>query len=263
MLLEPRMIQAASLRFLHGLRAGLAPLVDFALPPQCMGCGTGLQGAGGLCGACWSSIAFFEPPFCRISGLPFGPDLPDGELRHDVADNPPPYTMARAVMRYDDHSARMIARFKYADRIEAAPAFARWMLRAGAPLLQGGGLVLPVPLHRQRLFSRRYNQAAELARHVAALSCLPFDAGCLMRVRATRPQVGLSGTARRRNVAGAFRVNRDRVAQIAGKTLVLVDDVVTTGATAEACARALLAAGAGEVRVLALARVVPEGRLTI
>lgn len=257
------MIRAASSAFAHRLRAAVAPMVDFVLPPQCMGCGTGLQGAGGLCGPCWSSIGFFEPPFCRISGLPFGLEIPDGDLRHDMVDNPPPYSMARAVMRYDDACARMILRFKYADRMEAAPAFARWMVRAGQPLLEGAGLVLPVPLHRNRLFSRRYNQAAELARHVAALSCLPFDARCLMRVRATRPQVGLSGTARRRNVAGAFRVREDMAAQIAGKTLVLVDDVVTTGATADACARALLAAGAGEVRVLALARVVPEGPLTI
>jgi ComF family protein len=171
--------------------------------------------------------------------------------------------MARAVMRYSDASAQLVHQFKYADRLEAAPAFGRWMARAGAALLKDADLIAPVPLHRRRLFSRRFNQSAELARQVARLSGVPFVPDLLERVRATRPQVGLSGDARRRNVAGAFRVSEAMKAAARGRNVVIVDDVMTTGATAEACARALAAAGARETRVLCLARVVPGEGATI
>jgi ComF family protein len=248
-------------------RAIASRIADVALPPLCLSCGRGTGAHGALCGSCWSEIEFIERPYCPVTGVPFPYD-PGGEPGEEMVSaaalaSPPPYAKARAVMRYTDASAKIVMRFKYADRMEAAPAFARWMLRAGAELLGDADLIAPVPLHRSRLFSRRFNQSAELARHIAGAARLQLAPDLLERVRATRPQVGLSGDARRRNVAGAFRLGAASRAKVKDRVVVLVDDVVTTGATVEACARAIKAAGAREVRVLCLARVVPGDGLSI
>lgn len=265
----PRPMTSAALpSLLSRLRLAATRVADLALPPQCFSCHQPVARHGNLCAACWLAIDFIERPFCEVSGLPFAfhpADVASGapSIRAEVIDNPPPYARARAVMRYNDVSAALVSRFKYADRLEAAPAFARWMARAGADLLTGADLLIPVPLHRRRLFSRRYNQAAELARAIGVESGLAVGSNLLARVRATRPQVGLTGAARRRNVAGAFRLRPGMGGRIEGKAVVLVDDVMTTGATIEACARALLAAGAREVRVLTLARVVHGEPLSI
>lgn len=238
-------------------RGLLVRLSDLALPPLCLSCGAGVEAHGSLCGACWRGIEFIEAPICPVSGVPFPYDPGDGVVSAAALASPPVYASARAVMRYTDHSAKLIHRFKYADRMEAAPAFGRWMSRAGATLLQDADFIAPVPLHRRRLFSRRFNQSAELARQIAKLAGVRFVPDLLERVRATRPQVGLSGDARRRNVAGAFRLAGGHRALPPGRVVVVVDDVITTGATVEACARVLKNAGAREVRVLCLARVVP------
>lgn len=245
------------------LRHAALRVADLALPPQCLSCSQPVSRQGGLCGPCWSAIDFISRPFCEVSGLPFAFDPGGIMVRPDVASNPPPYAKSRSVMQYNDASAALVLRFKYADRMEAVPAFAGWMVRAGADVLAGADLVLPVPLHRARLFTRRYNQSAELARLVAAESGLGFAPALLKRVRATRPQVGLSGDARRRNVAGAFAVPARAASRVQGKTIVLVDDVVTTGATIDACARVLTAAGAAELRVLSFARVVQAVTVSI
>tara|TARA_R110000868_G_scaffold54982_2_gene171261 strand:- start:5318 stop:6091 length:774 start_codon:yes stop_codon:yes gene_type:complete len=244
-------------------RHAASRVADLALPPQCLSCGLPVSRQGGLCGPCWSGIDFISRPFCEVSGLPFAFDPGGLMVRPDVATNPPPYAKARSVMQYNDASAALVLRFKYADRMEAAPAFAGWMVRAGAEVLAGADLVLPVPLHRRRLFTRRYNQSAELARLIAAGTGLGFAPELLTRVRATRPQVGLSGDARRRNVAGAFAVPSRLASRVRGKTIVLVDDVMTTGATIDACARVLAAAGATELRVLTLARVVQSVTVSV
>jgi ComF family protein len=249
--------------FALGAWARAARIADVALPPLCLSCGKGTAGHGVLCATCWREIEFIERPYCPVTGVPFAFDPGEGIVSTAALAAPPPYARARAVMRYGDASAKIVHRFKYADRMESAPVFARWMARAGADILADADMVAPVPLHRLRLFSRRFNQSAELARHVARLSGIGFAAGLLERVRATPPQVGLSGTARRRNVAGAFRVGKSAQALVAGRIVVIVDDVVTTGATVDACARAVKAAGAAEVRVLSLARVVPGEGLSI
>lgn len=243
--------------------AGLSRLADLALPPLCLGCGRGLDMHAALCGNCWAGIDFIEPPFCAVTGLPFAYEAGEGAVSAAAIANPPTYARARAVMRYNEGSTKLIHRFKYNDRMEAAPAFARWLARAGAEFLAEADLVAPVPLHTRRLFARRFNQSAELSRAVARLSGIACEPGLLLRVRATRPQVGLSGDARRRNVAGAFRLAADAVPLVRDRHIVLVDDVMTTGATVEACARVLVAAGAAEVSVLCLARVVPAGGASI
>lgn len=244
-------------------RGVLARLSDLALPPLCLSCGIGVEAHGALCGQCWREIEFIDAPFCPVSGVPFPYDPGEGIVSAAALASPPAYASARAVMRYTDHSAKLVHRFKYADRMEGSPAFGRWMARAGASLLKNADLLVPVPLHRRRLFSRRFNQSAELARQISKVSGVRLVPDLLERVRATRPQVGLSGEARRRNVAGAFRVANAHVALTRERIVVVVDDVITTGATVEACARALRNAGAREVRVLCLARVVPGDGATI
>lgn len=236
---------------------------DIVLPPLCMACGKGTGAHGALCAPCWGGIEFIERPFCPVSGVPFPFDPGEGIVSAAALAAPPPYTKARAVMRYTDASAKIVMRFKYADRVETAPALARWMVRAGAELLDDADVIAPVPLHRSRLFSRRFNQSAELARHIARVTQLRHVPDLLERVRATQPQVELSGVARRRNVAGAFKPGKAARALVSGRVVVLIDDVMTTGATVDDCCRAVKAAGAAEVRVLCLARVVPGESVSI
>ena len=186
----------------------------------------------------------------------------DGALCAACLTRPPAFDTARAILRYDDTSRAPILALKHADRLDLVPGFALWLERAGRPLIEASDLIVPVPLHRGRLWRRRYNQSAELARALSRRTGLALDAGALLRSRPTPSQGAMtSARARRRNVLGAFKVpERGRVA---GRNILLVDDVVTTGATAEAAARALKRAGAAKVRILALARVVRAAEMPI
>ncbi len=198
---------------------------------------------------------------CSTCGFPFehdggAGDNADGTLCGACARQTPTFGHARAVFAYDDASRRLILAFKHGDRTDAAPAFAGWMARAGQALVRDAELVVPVPLHRWRLLRRRYNQAALLARSLAADAGLIFAPDLLVRRRNTPSQARLSPSARRRNVAGAFAVRPSRRAGLGGRRVLLVDDVYTTGATVEAAARALRRGGAQGVDVLTLCRVV-------
>jgi ComF family protein len=157
-------------------------------------------------------------------------------------------------MRYDDSSRQLVLALKHGDRLHLAPTLAQWMRRAGAELLAGADLLVPVPLHWTRLFARRYNQAAVLALAMAKSAGLAVSADCLIRHRRTPSQGRKNALARRRNVAGAFALRR--AGEVRGKNILLIDDVLTTGATVEECARVLKRAGAARVDVLALARAV-------
>ena len=171
--------------------------------------------------------------------------------------NPPVWTKARAVARYEDGPARqLVHRLKYGDRLELARNMGAWMARAGGDILPGAHALVPIPLHRRRLFSRRFNQAAALAAAVSRASGVPHDPLALARVKPTVPQVGLTRAQRADNVQGAFRTPDEARPRIVGRRIVLIDDVMTSGATANACARALLRAGAEQVDLLVFARVV-------
>jgi ComF family protein len=242
----------------HGAwqRWGRAAL-DLLYPPLCIGCRTQVAAPGLFCAACWADIAFLDGAACRRCGLPFEID-PGGET--DCAAclaEPPAFDRARAVMRYDEKSRAPILAFKHADRLDLAPGFAGWLARAGRGLVDECDLIVPVPLHATRLWRRRYNQAAELARGLAKISNRPFDAMTLQRTRPTPSQGAMpSAKARRRNMRGAFEVPGHHRGAIEGRAILLIDDVLTTGATVDACALALKRAGASKVHALALARVV-------
>ncbi len=228
--------------------------LDALLPPQCLGCSAAVDDVGRLCADCWAAVQFIAAPHCTACGLPFEFEMGDDALCGACVAKQPVYRRARAVMRYDDGSRDLVLGFKHADRTEAAPAFGRWLARAGADLLGEADVIAPVPLNRWRLLSRRYNQAALLALAVGREAGLPVAVDLLARTRRTPSQAGLGREARRANLRGAFAVHSGRPFE--GARVLLVDDVMTTGATVEACTRTLLRAGAASVDVLTLARVV-------
>ncbi|HEY6022971.1 MAG TPA: ComF family protein [Pseudolabrys sp.] len=248
---------AAALR-----RAGRFAL-DVALPPLCPSCREPLADGIGLCASCWSRLSLIEPPYCARLGIPFVYDPGPGLLSMEAIANPPAYDRARAAVRYDDVARSLVHGFKYGDRLDLAPIMGRWMTRAGREILVDADALIPVPLHWRRLWARRFNQSAALAGAISVLSGIPVAHGGLKRVRATPQQVGLSKTERADNVQGVFRVPTEHKAEIVGRRLVLIDDVLTSGATADACARTLLRAGASRVDVLVFARVVTSARTPI
>jgi len=237
-------------------RAGRAAL-DLVFPPLCIACRTPVAEPGALCAACWQTIQFLDGPMCARCGLPFEIDPGGDTLCAACHARPPAYDQARAVMRYDEHSRGPILALKHGDRLDLTPGFTRWLDRGGRVLLDQADLIVPVPLHRARLWARRYNQSAELARALSRLSGKPANVSVLVRSRPTPSQGAMrSAKARRRNMLGAFKVPPGHKSAIAARNILLIDDVLTTGATVDACARALKRAGAGKVFVLALARVV-------
>jgi ComF family protein len=238
-------------------RKGGVRLLDFLFPPLCVSCRARVRDAHALCASCWNTISFIEGAMCAACGMPFDVD-PGGETLCAVClAKPRDFTAARALLRYDDASKGLILGFKHGDRLDQAPAFARWLERTGHALLADTDLIVPVPLHRLRLWKRRYNQAAILAMRLAAFSGIACDPLALERKRPTPSQGEMtSAKARRRNVLGAFRVPDGKRTHIRGRRVLLIDDVFTTGATLDACARALKRAGAMRVDALTLARVV-------
>jgi ComF family protein len=250
-------------RLFAPVRASLRFALDFALPPLCPACRNVIGHTGGLCATCWSKLSFIAPPYCERLGTPFGYDPGPGVLSTEAVTDPPAFARARAAVRYDDIASALVHSLKYGDRLDLAPTMGRWMAQAGRELTAGADALVPVPLHWRRLWARRFNQAATLARAIAQASGAPVLDDALKRVRATPQQVGLSKAERADNVQGAFRVPPEHKAEVAGRRLVLVDDVLTSGATVDTCARALLRAGAAHVDVLVFARVVAPLRTTI
>jgi ComF family protein len=241
-------------------RAGRVAL-DAVLPPLCLLCGAQVAEPASLCAPCWAKLRWLGDPLCDQCGAPFEFDPTGGRTETALrcaacTAAAPRFDRARAVVAYDDVSKRLMLGYKHADRLHATPAFANWLQRAGQELIEGCDAIAPVPLHWVRLAWRRYNQAAELGRRIASQAGKPFIPDLLRRRRRTPSQGTLSRSARFRNVQGAFTVNPRRVGAASGARILLVDDVLTTGATVEECARVLKRSGAAAVDVLTLARVI-------
>lgn len=244
-------------------RIGTAAL-GLLLPPRCIACGGGVGRQGELCADCWSGLRFLQPPWCRLCGRPLPHAAAAAPLCGSCAKEPPGYDRARAALAYDEASRRLVIAFKHGDRLAGVPPFARWMAAAGAELLADADIVTPVPLHRWRLLWRGYNQAGLLGSRVAALAGRPWCPDLLRRRRATVSQQGLSAQQRQDNITStAFAVPAARRGSVEGARVLLIDDVLTTGATVSACALVLRRNGAARVDVLALARVVRDGAATI
>lgn len=243
------------------LERGLKGVVDFLLPPRCFSCREAVATQGGLCAECFSGLSFITEPVCGGCGYPFAHDLPEGTLCGACTRLRPAFDSARAALVYNEASKRLVLGFKRAERTQGLGTLARWLARAGHNALRGTDVIVPVPLHRKRLFARRFNQAALLAKALAEGTGVALDVLTLERARNTPSQGGKGAVKRAQNVRGAFRVRGKKPYR--GRSVVLVDDVLTTGATADACARALKKAGAERVTALTLARVVmPRGKFT-
>lgn len=239
-----------------GRLCGIA--LDLVFPPACLACRKATAGHDALCPACWGRISFIERPYCERLGTPFPYDLGmEGLHSPEAIADPPVYGRARAVARFEEGPVRtLVHRLKYNDRMELARPLGLWMARAGREILAEADLLVPVPLHRRRLIWRRFNQANALAISVAQMCDKSVDPFALVRVKPTAPQVGLTRAQRATNVQGAFAVPEEARLAVEGRAIVLVDDVMTSGATLNAAARALLRAGAKRVDVLVFARVV-------
>ena len=235
------------------LRRFTKTVADVILPPSCVGCQSRLAGHDTLCPACWRQIDFIRAPLCDTLGIPLPYDTGAPLISAAAVAHPPDFGRARAAGLYSGLLRDMIHDLKYRDTHHGRRLFGRWLAEAGRELIADCDVIVAIPLARRRMLIRRFNQSQILAHEVARLTGKPSAPLALVRTRATRSQVGLSRGERERNVSGAFAVRPGQTAQIAGKAILLIDDVITTGATASAAARVLKRAGAARVDVLALA----------
>lgn len=239
-------------------RRGLEEVVGLVYPPSCIACQAATAEAQALCARCWAGIGFIERPYCERLGTPFEVDLGPGLVSPAAIADPPVFARARAVCRFDGAARELVHRLKYGDRTELALTLGRMMAQAGHELLAEADFIVPIPLHRTRLWTRRFNQAAALAQVLAQHSGVAFGPAALARVKRTKQQIGLTRPQRAENLQGAFKVLPGMKPLVEGRRILLVDDVLTTGATVNAAARALLRAGATEVDILTFARVVTD-----
>jgi ComF family protein len=244
------------------VRRLFAAAADFMVPPVCLGCQKPLGSHDCLCAACWCQISFIRAPLCDRLGWPMPFDTGGLMVSAQASAEPPDYDRARAVAKFEGLMRPLVHGLKYSDRHDARRLFGTWMAAAGADLLADADLIAPVPLHRWRLLTRRFNQSAIIAGEVAQASGVRLDQRILERVKQTPQQVGMTRDQRRLNMSGAFKIAAGRGAEIEDKRVVLIDDVITTGATINACARALKRAGAARVDVLALGVVIPGELVT-
>ena len=241
------------------LRSGVEAVLRTVYPPHCLACNAIVGTEGGLCAACWSETPFITGLCCDLCGAPLpGEDPDDSALCDDCLRIARPWSRGRAALIYTGAARRMVLGLKHGDRTELARAAGRWMASAAREICQPGQIVAPAPLHWRRLFRRRYNQAALLAEQVARGLGLEHCPDLLVRHRFTGTQEGKGLEARFDNLADAIRLHPRHLARIADRPVLLVDDVLTSGATLAACAQACLSAGAREVQVVALARVVKD-----
>jgi predicted amidophosphoribosyltransferase len=227
-------------------------------PPQCITCGAFVEETGALCGACWQETPFLGQAVCDCCGAPMVGSVTEGDVCDQCMTIARPWGRGRAALAYRDNGRRLVLALKHGDRLDLARPAARWMARAGAPIIAEGMLAVPVPAHRWRLFRRRYNQAAALAQALSHFVPVTYVPDSLVRTKATRVQDGMGQEARFVNMQDAIAPHPRNGARLRGAEVLLIDDVMTSGATLAAATEAALAAGAREVHVLVLARVAQE-----
>lgn len=254
------------------MRGRLGPLRDVAAlaldtlyPPVCAACGAETGSPGALCPACFRDAPFIVGAACGCCGLPMPGAATSGLVCDGCRHAPPAWDEGRAAALYDGPIRRAVLALKHSDRLDIARVAAPWLLRVGRPLLARADLVAPVPLHWTRLAWRKFNQSAELARALCRLAARPeaLAPDLLRRTRRTPSQEGRTRAARHANMDGAIALHRRWATRVDGRRVLLIDDVMTTGATLSACAEALRSAGAAGVDVLVLARVARSGDLPI
>lgn len=231
-------------------------LLNLILPPRCLSCAEILSEHHSLCSTCWNACVFISHPCCNLCGWPFPYEVPDKYLCPHCFRLPPVYVQCRSALAYQEGSRPFILRFKQGDGTHLAPGLAKIMLRAGSDILSKTELLIPVPLHWRRLFVRQYNQSTLLAMYLSGLTGIPTQTGIIKRIKATSKQGHKTYKQRHLNVKGAFVVSADKAALVKNKSVTLIDDVYTTGATINECARILQSNGVKEIRVLTLARVI-------
>lgn len=243
-----------------GRRTWLGRALDALLPPLCLACHRAVVDCDQLCAGCWRDVRFITPPHCDRLGIPLTYDTGGTQVSAAAVADPPDYDRARVATHFMGPVRVLVHRLKYQDRLESRRLLARWMAVAGREIIGAGDVLVPVPLSRKRLLARRFNQAALLGLELERLTGLPHAPLALARLKDTVQQVGLTAAQRKLNVRGAFRVPASGRALIAGRRVLLIDDVVTTGATADACARALKRSGALSVDLIAIARATDLSR---
>jgi ComF family protein len=229
-------------------------LLDMILPPRCIVTGDLVERMGILAPEAWQKLQFIQPPHCECCGIPFAVEMGDGLLCTDCLQNPPAFAKARAALVYDDESKKVILNFKYGDRTDFIPTLTNWLSQAGFEMLARTDFLVPIPLHPWRLWVRRYNQAALLAEGLAKATGLKTYPTLLKRVKKTKQHQGMSKAERYKNIANAFALSKRDEALVKGKTITLIDDVLTTGATVSEATRVLYKAGAQTIYVLTIAR---------
>lgn len=230
--------------------------IDSVLPPRCIVSGEEVDRQGTLSPEIWSSLDFISAPHCAQCGVPFDFEVEQGVKCNQCLERPPPYKRARAALTYNDTSRDMILGFKHGDKLHSVRAFTPWLMMAGREVLEETDLIVPVPLHYRRLIMRRYNQAAVLALSLSKECGVPVSLNTLKRTRHTAVQGHMKAADRHKNVKAAFAMHPN--ADVKNKNIVLIDDVLTTGATVKECSKTLLSAGASQVDILTLARVVKD-----
>ncbi|EJF77500.1 ComF family protein [Bartonella birtlesii] len=233
-------------------------LLAILYPPMCPGCKQRVSACGTICSECWKGLQFITKPYCPVMGTPFVCDMGDGFLSGEALTNSYPFSRVRSAIVHKGVAQTLVTRLKYSDHIELASFMANWMISAGREIIDDCDVIISVPLHFRRFLKRRYNQSAELARYVAEAQKKIFKPGWLVRCRHTRPQVNLSAKERKLNVTNAFEVPYKIKKYLKGRSILLIDDVFTTGATVTAAAATLKRAGARQVDVLTFSRVLKE-----
>lgn len=257
---EDKRLPGSGRKWIDVPRAGVRLALDFLLPMRCLSCDRRVGTKDGLCPVCWQDMQFLEKPWCYRLGIPFTYDVGEDAWSPRAIASPPVFDRLRSVAFYEGPARDLVLALKFSRRRELAGPMGRWMGRAGKEFLGEQSLILPVPLHWVRLLSRRFNQAADLAKVIAADCGGQYEPDLLRRRKRTRQQVGLSAKDRHRNVRSAFGIDKERESELQGRHVILIDDVMTTGSTLTACSKTVLVAGAASVNVITFALADPSLR---